>query len=164
MRYLAPLFIVLILSGCGYIPSAKYARGVLGEKVYVTVDVLSAEPENSVIIKDALNQALISRFRVSLTDGKSAVTRLDISISSLSFAAIEYDENGYIIAQRANINLSIKRTRNSVSKQYTVTGSYDYDVDPNGVVSDTVRFQAIKSASLRALEALVTKLAVEGVK
>lgn len=164
MRFLTPLLLVVLLSGCGYVPSAKFARGILGEHVYVTVEILASEPENAVILKDAINEALISRFRVTLSGPKSATSRLNVGILSLAFIPIEYDSNGYIIGQRAQITLGIKRTRNNKSKSYSVSGSYDYDVEPNGVVSDADRFLAIKSASLRALDALVAKLAVEGVK
>lgn len=164
MRLLAPFLMLLMVSGCGYIPSAKYARGVLGSNVYATVEILSAEPENAVIIKDAFNEALISRFRVHLTKRKFADTVLNVKIQNPRFENLELDSNGYVVAKRVTVSLQIQRTRDKVTKSYTVSGAYDYDIDPNGVVSDAQRFTAIKLASYRALESLVTKLAVEGVK
>lgn len=156
------LLLLLLLNGCGYKPSATYAKKVLGESVYVEVEIYGADPENAVLIKDALLQALITRFRVTITRKKSAQTTMKVKLQSLTFTPIEYDNNGYIIAKRALVTLLINRIRNKVSKSYTVSGYYDFSVAQNGVVSDEERFKAIRFASLKAIDSLVTKLAVEG--
>lgn len=162
MRTVLFFLIVLLFTSCGYKPSSQFARGVIGKKVYATVEIYIADPENAVIIKDALFQALLSRFRVSVVKEIASQTHLDVRLSSLSFSPIEYDENGYVVAKRATVHLSIKREKNQTVKNYAVSGTYDFAIEPNGLVSDTERFKAIKEASLKAIDGFVTKLAVEG--
>ncbi len=163
MRYLPFFLLFLLLSGCGYKPSANYAKKVLGERVYTTVDIYIADPENAVIVKDALLQALVSRFRVTLSRRGGAQTIMNVKLQSLTFTPIEYDNNGYIIAKRAKVTLSITRKRlGGTQKSYSVSGYFDFGIEPNGVVSDEDRFKAIRAASLKAVDSLVTKLAVEG--
>ena len=162
MKTLGLFLGLLLLTGCGYKPSAYYAKNVLGEKVYVEVVVSASDPENAVIVKDALLQALISRFRVKLKRQSKSDTQMRVKMGALSFTPIEFDESGYVVAQRCVASLSVKRTYKKVSKNYGVSGSYDFAIEPNGVVSETQRFNAIRFASLKAIDALVTQLAVEG--
>lgn len=162
MKILGLFLGLLLLTGCGYRPSSHYAKNVLGERVYVEVIVSPSDPENAVIVKDALLQALISRFRVKLRRQSKSDTYMRVQMGALGFTPIEYDENGYVVAQRCIASLSVKRTYKNVSKNYSLSGSYDFAIEPNGVVSETQRFNAIRFASLKAIDALVTQLAVEG--
>ncbi len=160
--FFVALVLLLSFEGCGYKPSAIYARSVLGSKVSVDVDVNSADPENSVIIKDAVLQALITRFKVITTSRKFSVTHLDVKLGSVGETAIEYDVDGYVIGKRITTNLSIIRHTKGVKKSYNVTGTFDFRVEPNAIVSATDRFKAIKAASLKAIDVLIVQLAVEG--
>ncbi|KIM09195.1 MAG: hypothetical protein KU28_00705 [Sulfurovum sp. PC08-66] len=162
MRQLLLLLLLLGMSGCGYKPSSHYAKKVLGESVYATIEIFAQDPENAVIIKDAVLQALVSRFRVSVTPQNQAQTTLDLKLGTLLFSPIEYDTNGYVIAQRAYVTLTIVRTSKHDNKSYSVQGSYDFSIQPNGLISETQRFNAIREASLRAIDLFITQLAVEG--
>jgi hypothetical protein len=156
------LLFSLLFLGCGYKPTAHFAKGVLGSKVSVAVDVYAVDPENSVIIKDAILQALVTRFRVVTTGRKYSVTHLDVKLNSIGESSIEYDSNGYVIAKRITTTLGITRHTKGVKKSYNVTGLFDFSIEPNATVSDSDRFKAIKEASLKAIDALIVKLAVEG--
>lgn len=160
--FLVVLILLLSFEGCGYKPSATYARAVLGAKVSVDVDVNAADPENTVIIKDAVLQALITRFKVVTTERKFSVTHLDVRLNSVGETAIEYDVNGYVIGKRITTNLGVIRHTKGVKKSYNVTGTFDFRIEANAIVSDTDRFKAIKAASLKAIDVLIIQLAVEG--
>ncbi len=163
MRVLTPLLLlVFIVTGCGYKPTAHYAKGVLGSKVSVTVDAYSQDPENTVIIKDAILQALMTRFRVVTSDRKYSMTHLDVKLQKIDESSIEYDADGYVIAKRISTTLNITRNTKGVKNSYNVTGQFDFGIEPNATVSDSDRFKAIKAASLKAIDALIVKLAVEG--
>ena len=163
MKYFSLLLIaILAYTGCGYKPTASYARSVLCSNVSVGVDVYAADPANSVIIKDAVLQALITRFKVITTGRKFSVTHLDVTLKRVGETAIEYDLNGYVIGKRITTNLAIVRHTKGVKKSYNVTGTFDFRIEPNAIVSDTDRFKAIKAASLKAIDALIIQLAVEG--
>jgi len=160
--FLSSLIFFLLLQGCGYKPTAHYAKGVLGSKVSVAVDVYAADPLNSVIIKDAVLQALITRFRIVTTQRKFSVTHLDVKLKSVGETAIEYDANGYVVARRITVTLMINRLTKGVKRSYNVSGLFDFSIEPNAIVSDSDRFKAIKAASLKAIDALIVQLAVEG--
>ena len=163
MRALAPfLLFTFLFTGCGYKPTAHFAKGVLGSKVSVSVDIHAVDPENTVIIKDAILQALMTRFRVVTTEQKFSLTHLDAKLQRVGESSIEFDENGYVIAKRITTTIAITRYTKGVKKSYNVSGLYDFTIEPNATVSDTDRFKAIKEASLKAIDALIVKLAVEG--
>jgi hypothetical protein len=43
-----------------------------------------------------------------------------------------------------------------------VSGEYDFTIEPNSVISDTRRFEAIKNASYEALDEYIAALAIRG--
>lgn len=161
-------FIVVLISitfvGCGYIPSAKYSRNVLGDKINTKIIISSSDPANSVIVKDAVDRAIIELFHASLSSKKYADTELTLKISSPSYRAVQYDSNGYIIFYRATITLSIDRDSKGVKKHYISRGSYDFSVDPNAALTDQQRFDAIKYSSIKAISAFVAQVSAEGSK
>lgn len=162
MKFIFPLILVLVFTACGYKPTAHFAKGVLGSKVSVSVDMYSEDPENTVIIKDAILQALMTRFRVVSSERKFSITHLDVKLNSIGESSVEFDANGYVVAKRISTSLAVTRYTKGVQKSYTVSGQLDFDIEPNSTVSDTDRFKAIKAASLKAIDALIVQLAVEG--
>jgi len=154
----------MTLSGCGYKPSAKYARAVLGETISTSVVISAQDPENTVIIKDAVDLAIIEVFHASLRSRKDAQTHLNLILSEPQYTALQYNNNGYIISYRATISLKIIRESDNIRKQYTTIGTYDFAVEPNAVLTDQERFNAIKFSSAKAITAFVAKVSAEGSK
>ena len=122
------------------------------------------DPENTVIIKDALNSAVITRFKSSLVDKSHSRTHLDIRLRRVTFVPLKYDANGYIIAYRTKIVLDILRTSTTLVKRYSVKGVYDFKIEPNAIISDQARFYAIEQSASKALESFIAKIAAEGVR
>jgi len=157
------LVILLIeLSGCGYKPSAKFAREILGEKISTRVIISAQDPENTVIIKDAVDQAVIDVFHASLVDEKYADTHLVIKISYPTYSPLQYNDNGFIISYRATITLMIRRESENLIKNYQSIGNYDFSVVPNAVLTDQERFDAIKFSSIKAISSFVAQVSAEG--
>ncbi len=154
--------IFLLLSSCGYRPSSTYAKSVMGERVSTHVTVDLKFPENSVIIKDAVDSAIIKRFKSSLSTRSFSTTHLDILFSSMSFVPLQYDSNGYVISYRATITLKITKTDKESSKVFTAQGTYDFAIEPNAVVSDQSRFEAINFGSQKAIDSFVAQVAASG--
>jgi len=61
MRYIGSLLIVVFITACGYKPTVHYSREVLGERIHVDVSISRKDPKNSVLIKDAVNESVITR-------------------------------------------------------------------------------------------------------
>ncbi len=157
------LFIALVfLSGCGYIPASKQARKVVGKNIFVEVTVSLQDPENAVLIKDAARKAVVTRFHSSLVPQSQAETTLWVDLSSIAFSPLQYDTNGYVIVYRANISIKVTRRNKGETRMYTSRGSYDFAIEPNAIITDIQRFQAIRQASLKALDSFVAQVGAEG--
>jgi glycerophosphoryl diester phosphodiesterase len=155
-------FLLFELSGCGYKPSSKYSRKVVGEKISTNVVVSAQDPENTVLIKDAVDTAIIETFRASLVDKKHADTDLTFSISQPSYTPIQYNADGYVIAYRATITLRITRKTKDIRKNYNAVGTYDFGIAPNAVITDQERFDAIKYSAQKAIASFVAQVSAEG--
>lgn len=161
IKILLLALLLIAIVGCGYKPSAKYAREVLGERISTSMIISQTDPENSVLIKDAVDKAIIEIFHASLVERYSD-THLILSISVPSYAPLQYDNNGFIISYRATITLKITRETKNLKKNYTSVGTYDFSVVPNAVLTDQERFDAIKYSSYKAIAAFVAQVSAEG--
>jgi len=97
-KILGFLFIVVFISACGYKPSSHYAQEILGEKIHVEVSISRKDPKNSVLIKDAVNESVITRLGGKLSDKATADAELYVKIASTTFSAVLYDEDGYVMS------------------------------------------------------------------
>ena len=155
---------MLLFTSCGYKPSAKYARVVVGEKISTSVKISAQDPENTVVIKDAVDAAVIEVFHASLTNRTLSVTHLEISLNEPSYTPTQYDNDGFIIAYRTTINLKIKRYKDGKMKLYTTQGTYDFTIVANAVITDQERFNAIKFSSAKAIKSFVAQVSAEGAR
>lgn len=156
--------VVFFISACGYTPSSKFARSVVGERVSTSVIISLEDPENTVIVKDAVDSAIIEVFHASLVDRADSDTHLVLSIGAPSYEPIIYDKNGYVIGYRMTIDLHIKRYHDGVEKKYTASGNHDFTIEPNAVVTDQERFEAIQFSAQKAILAFVAQISAEGAR
>ena len=166
MRFFSPILLLIavaiVFSSCGYKPSSKFAREVVGEKISTSIVISSSDPENSVIIKNAIDSAIIMTFHASLRQRADSDTHLELSTSTPVYVPIEYDANGFIIAYRMSIILNIKRYNKGVSKVYISKGTYDFSITPNAIVTDQERFDAIKFSAHKAIRSFIAQVSAEG--
>lgn len=155
-------FLVVGLNSCGYKPSSKFSREVTGEKISTSVEISLTDPENTVIIKDAVDAAVISVFHASLVDKNYSDTHLTIRMSPPSYTPIQYNSDGYVIAYRASVTLFITRETHDEAKTYSSYGTYDFSVEPNAIITDQERFNAIKSSASKAIISFIAKISAEG--
>ena len=164
MKLMSMLLVLLMFSACGYTPSAKFSREVVGESISTSVKISPIDPENTVIIKDAVDSAIIEVFHASLTDKSNSQTHLAISLSNVSYTPVQYDKNGFVISYRATTSLEIVRTTNGESKNYRTRGTYDFSIDPNSIITDRQRYIAIKGSSAKAIRSFVAQVSAEGAR
>jgi len=158
------ILVTLLLSACGYRPGAKFSRSVVGEKISTSVIISAQDPQNTVIIKDAVDSAVIESFHASLVSRAESQSHLELSISEPTYTPVQYDENGYIVGYRTNIALNIVRYHNGLSKKYFARGTYDFTIAANAVITDLQRFEAIKSSSAKAIKAFIAQVSAEGAR
>lgn len=153
--------------GCGYKPTTYYAKDEISGKVFLKVSIDLEDPQNSVLIKDEINKLLIQKLDADLVDKESlADTVIHIVVNSVSMQALQYDELGYNKLYRAVvvINVSYFKKSDNKRKSFNVDGDYNFSIDNGTSINDTQRYSAIQKASDRAVEDILSKIAVASFK
>jgi hypothetical protein len=158
------LAVSIFISGCGYSPSAKFSRDTLGEKISTSVIISAQDPQNTVVIKDAVDRAIIEVFQASLVSKEHSDTHLVLKMATPLYAPIVYDENGFVIGYRMSVVLNITKHTNGASKSYTTKGFHDFSVAPNAIITDQDRFEAIGQGAQRAIKSFVAQVSAEGAR
>ena len=131
--------------------------------VFVNINVSLEDPKNSVLVKDAIIKLLIQKLDSKLVSEQSkADVIMNIAISSVSLQTLQYDSSGYNKLYKAVVVLGVNYTRkdNGVKKSFTVDGEHDFSVDNGATITETKRFDAISNASNKALDEVLSKIAV----
>jgi hypothetical protein len=162
MRLLSLLAALLILAGCGYRPSSHYTRHTLGNSIYTEINIPIEDPESSILIIDAINEAVVSKFKARLASKEEADTHLLINSATFATAGLQKDERGYTVLYRTTATLSIKVTTKTAKKSFNVSGIYDFAVTADSVVSEEKRLASFKLATIKALDAVTPVLASMG--
>ena len=154
----------LFFIGCGYKPSTYYTSPLLGDKIYTEVSIDIKNPTDAIFLKDAVNQAVYSVFNAKLVTKNEADSIMKFSVNSVSLSPIDYDKNGYPILYRASASVSANiKMENNTTKSYKGSGSYDFSIVSNSVLSDDLRHNAIKQAFIKALQMIEFKIAQGGI-
>jgi hypothetical protein len=161
-KLLMLLTLAALFAGCGYKPSVYYSKKAIGEKVYAKVSMLRSDPENTVLIKDAVNEAIVTKFQSKLSSEAEADTKLLVNVASVGFSAVQYDVNGYVVLYRATVTLNTTVVGKKETKSFSTSGSYDFPIEPNTTVSDSKRFEAIKNSGIKAIDMLISQISILG--
>lgn len=154
------LLIAIFLAGCGYYPMSYYTKQNLGENIYVEAVVNLADPENSLIAKDALNQAIAQKFHLRLVAKSEADTIIRTEITSVSVDSIADNDAGFANFYRASVNISFEYTdKKGNARKFSNYGFYDFPVDVISTITDETRFNAIKEASISAIDKFIAQAA-----
>lgn len=162
IKLLALVLIVQLITACGYQPSSKFSRDVLGQKISTSVTISAQDPENTVLIKDAVDSAIVESLQASLVSRNQSDTHLALSISAPSYYPIQYDANGFVITYRMSVALNIIRYTKGEAKKYLTKGTHDFSVVANAVITDKERFDAIKFSASKAINEFISKISAEG--
>lgn len=157
---------LVVFTGCGYKPTVHYAKKEIYGKIYVDLDVDIEDPKNSVLVKDAMNELLVHKLDGQLVYDKAlADTVMDVKLNSVSLSELSYNEDGYIKLYKASTSINVQyENKLGKSNSFSVSGSYDFSIDDGGTISDTKRFEAIKSAANKALDEVLSKIAIQTFK
>ncbi|CAA6812061.1 MAG: Probable lipoprotein Cj1090c [uncultured Sulfurovum sp.] len=157
------LFLLLILlTGCGYKPSAHYAKQLIGEKVYVYADISLADPENAVLTKDALNLALRTRFGADIVSEEEADSSIKMAYKKVKFVPLQYDRNGYVVYYQVNMTLNFIFKKDDIVINRDIIGRYEFPISSSAIISSDLNFQAIKHSSKKALDEFISYLGAKG--
>lgn len=162
MRFFIPL-LLLFFVGCGYKPSSEFTRASLGGSVYVQVEINAKEASTIPYIKDTMIEAVIRRFHSRVKSEERAQTVMFMRLNSVSFTPISYDSNGFVVAYRANVDISIRyKKKDGAYKIYNAQGVHDFTIQPDSVISDANRENAIKTGTNRAIDSFISYISAKG--
>ncbi|MDR1976429.1 MAG: LPS assembly lipoprotein LptE [Campylobacteraceae bacterium] len=165
MRIITLIILSVFIVGCGYKPSAQLARSVIGDSVYVYVAMSRTDPQNTVLIKDAVQTAFVDKFSSKMVERAVADTVLNVSLASVDFRPLVYDTNGYVISYRTIARLKIDYSLGSGERgSVTTNGQYDFPIEADSIISDTRRFEAIRYACADAIDEFTAIVAIKGLQ
>ncbi|EJF7501709.1 hypothetical protein M9122_000676 [Campylobacter upsaliensis] len=158
-------FIALFIVACGYVPTSKLANNIFDEKVYVNVELSPYDPKNSIFVADTLKEMVISKLGRKLALKHEADDIINVSMNHLEFIPLIYDKNGYVIKYKARLNLNFYVLfKDGGEENFNTSGSYNFDILPNSIISDTARQMAIREASKEAFDEFISVIAIRGAK
>ncbi len=146
--------------GCGYYPVSYYSKQSLGENIYIESTISLSDPQNSVIAKDALNQAIMNRFQSNITTKENADTIIKVDMIGIDIYSIADSSNGFASFYRAHVSIKFSYTdKNGNQRQFVNHGIYDFSVESLSTVTDEKRYAAINQASLQAIDKFIAQVA-----
>lgn len=170
MRFILLSLILFLFTACGYKPTSYYAKNEIAGKVFVKLNVDIHNATNSVFIKDAVNEMVVNQFGATLTNNKKiANTLINVSLGDVAFSALQYDSRGYVKLYRTtiiiNLNYFYENNEDKMkSRTLSVSGSYDYSVDDDSLITEAKKQESVKIAAQRALDEIFSKIAIESFK
>jgi len=153
---------MLLLTACGYKPSSHYSKQIIGENVYTEVEVSLSDPENAVLIKNALNKALYTRLKTKATRKRDADSSIYVAYDNIRFVPLQYNKNGYVVHYQARITLGFTFVKGEVTQKRQVIGRYEFPIRPSAIISNDLRFKAIEHGSIKALDQFIAYLSAKG--
>jgi len=155
-------FLLFFLIGCGYKPSSVYQNKILGDNINAKVKIDPKNPRETIFLTDAVNDAVYTVFDKNLCF-ENCDTTIEVNPNSSSLIPLDFDENGYPILYRSKVVLKVKvKDKNKKTRYYTVSGTYDFNVAPQSVLTDQIKLEAYKKASINALNRLFAKITKDG--
>lgn len=153
---------MLLLTACGYKPSSHYSKQIIGENVYTEVEVSLSDPENAVLIKNALNKALYTRLKTKATRKRDADSSIYVAYDNIRFVPLQYNKNGYVVHYQARITLGFTFVKGEVTQKRQLIGRYEFPIRPSAIISNDLRFKAIEHGSIKALDQFIAYLSAKG--
>lgn len=165
-RLLILISLIFIISGCGYKPATYYTKKELKGKVFVNLKINLEDPRNVVLIKDAMNEILVHRLGSKIVDDPSqADTIMNLDLQRVNMGVVQEDTQGYSKVYKATVTVHVDYKNDTRSGSFSVTGENDFPIDTvDGAITDSNRFQGIKEAASKALEEVISKLAINSFK
>jgi hypothetical protein len=164
LLFLNLLFFIFV--GCGYKPTSIYAEKTFLDKTYVDVKIDINNAKNSVLIKDAIIELLISKFNTTITNNKKeANSFITGSLKEVSQTQLQTDTQGYAKVYRQTVIVKIEYYKqNEKPTSFELSNYYDFTVDSDSSVTQAKKDEAVKIAINKALTDIFSKIAINSFK
>lgn len=160
MRYIIFLFFILfVLNSCGYRPMSYFANKALGDKVCVKMKPNLENIEESVRIKDTINEAIYTRFNSRVVDESEADTILNVDVENIKDGIIATNAQGFATFYRVYVTIRYTFNHNDKTFSYTNPGYYDYAASlTSPLTTYSNRSTAIIEAAKQSLDRFISQV------
>jgi hypothetical protein len=157
LRLLALFTLFFLLAACGYKPADRYAQNLIGETVFADVQISLSDPAAGPILIDAVNEALVTKLNRRLVDRESADAIIHIKNGRYAIYSLETDAEGFVATYRSSVSMNVT-VYGRIERSFNISGTHDFPVSDASVLSDAQKTNAVREASLRALDMLIANL------
>ncbi|RDU71985.1 hypothetical protein CQA66_05705 [Helicobacter aurati] len=136
-----------------------YANKALGNKVYVKLELNLENTEESVQIKDIVNEAIASRFHSQLSSLEDCDTVLEVYVQNIQDNVIATNSQGFATFYRIYMNIRFSFNRDGKNFTFTNPGYYDYASSLlNPIATYNNRSSAILEASKQSIDRFISQV------
>ena len=158
---LLTIITLVMITACGYKPSAHMIKHVFADTVYVEVVVDRVEPENAPYVKDEMNRLVYTRFKGRVTSKEEAKSQIRIIYAGSTFTPLAYEE-GYVTRYRANINVRFYMVTKEGKLNKTISSVVESDIQASSLTSSALRTDAIRKGLGKALDEFLAYVSAKG--
>jgi hypothetical protein len=156
------ILIALLLTACGYKPSAHAIKNLFSDTVYVEVKVDRAEPENAPYLKDEMNRMVYTRFKGRVVPKDQAQSQIVVSYAGSRFTPLTYTD-GYVPRYSVHVRVHFDMVTKEGKLAKTVTTVYESDIDESALSSSALRIEAIRKGLEKAMDEFLAYASAKGV-
>ena len=158
---LLTIIALVMITACGYKPSAHMVKNVFEDTVYVDVIVDRAEPENATYVKDEMNRLVYTRFKGRVTSKEEAKSQIYIVYAGSTFTPLAYEE-GYVTRYQANIKVRFTMVTKEGKLNKTISSVVESDIQASSLTSSALRTDAIRKGLGKALDEFLAYVSAKG--
>lgn len=161
VKFWMTVSMVLLVSACGYKPSAHMIQNVFSDTVYVEVIVDRVEPENAPFLKDEMNRLVYTRFKGRVVEKEQAQSQIRLSYAGSTFTPLAY-RDGYVTRYRANIRVKFDMVNKEGKVSKTISSIVESDIQESSLDSSVLRTEAIRIGLGKALDEFLAYVSAKG--
>ena len=153
------LFLSLFILSCGYRPMAYYANKALGDSVYVKLKVNLENTEESVAIKDLVNEAIVSRFHSHLDNEENASSIVTVDVKDVRDSIVATNSQGFATFYRVIVSIDFSFKKKGKNHEFSNSGYFDYAASLNNPLATYQNRQnAILEAAKQSLDRFISQV------
>ena len=159
---LISIILIFVFNACGYKPTASYASRALTSDVFIEVPIDIDNARNSVLIKDALIELIVNKFKLRTTNKKEfASSFIKARLVDVTEKELQSDINGYAKVYRETVIVEVIYNKKDKKPQIiTVSNYFDFIVNSDSTITQSKKDEAIKIAINKALTEVFSKIAI----
>lgn len=163
MKKIIVLSFVIFFIGCGYKPIAHHSKEALGKKVHIEVKIDTRDSQNSVVLKDKLAASVMDRLHLEIVDKDESYSIINVRIRDVNFESLAENKTGFSTFYRCivNVDFQYQNIKTQKARKFHKRGFYNFSLNNNSIITDSIRMDAINNAVLNALDDFILQVGID---